>query len=264
MKLVDTHCHLNLDQFANDLPQVIEQAEKDGVEKIVVPAINIAGSLSAIALADKYPAVFAAVGIHPNDGNEWDDSSQSTLIELCQHPKVVAIGEIGLDNYWQDCPATTQYKILREQLDIAHQAGLPVILHSREALHDLYKILKEWNSNNVRGNKTRWSGVLHAFEGNLAESKQAFELGFLIGLGGPVTYKNAQEKQTLAAYLPMDRFVLETDAPFLSPHPFRGKRNNPQYVKIIAEKIAQIRNIQIELLAQATTQNANDLFAWET
>ncbi len=264
MELIDTHCHLNTRQFSTDLELVVEQSLQEGITKIVVPGTDIPSSLLAIQLAEKYSHLFASVGVHPNDGLSWNTNSRNTLLEMASHPKVVAIGEIGLDYYWNDCSVTVQKNILEEQLSIANEKKLPVILHSRESLLDLIKIIEEWVSNKSKDDQNSIYGVFHAFEGNSEQGTLTANLGMMIGIGGPVTYKNAAEKRELALRLDIDHIVLETDAPYLTPHPYRGKRNHPKFINLIAEKIAQIRNIQIKLIAQATTNNANRLFAWET
>ncbi len=264
MELIDTHCHLNTRQFSGDLDLVVEQSLQEGITKIVVPGTDIPSSLEAIQLAEKYSHLFASVGVHPNDGLSWDANSRNILLEMASHPKVVAIGEIGLDYYWKDCPHIIQKKVLEEQLNIASEKKLPVILHSRESLVDLMAIVDDWISNNPIKVQNPIYGVFHAFEGNWDQGIQTANLGMMIGIGGPVTYKNADEKRELALRLGIDHIVLETDAPYLTPHPYRGKRNHPKFINLIAEKIAQIRNIQIKLIAHATTNNANRLFAWES
>ncbi len=263
MELIDTHCHLNMDQYSHDLDLVIKQSEEESIIKILVPGIDINSSRKAIDLADKFACIYAAVGIHPNDGLSWNENSYRELVELSRHPKVVAIGEIGLDYHWQDCPKHIQQKVFEEQLNLAEEVHLPVIIHSRESLADIFIQLKKWIKI-ANGNSTnKLHGVLHAFEGNSDSGKVAIDLGFAIGIGGPVTYKNAKDKQSLAQQIDLQNLLLETDSPFLTPSPFRGQRNHPRFINIIAQRIAQIRNMQIKLIAQATTKNANDLFAWE-
>jgi TatD DNase family protein len=251
-----------MEQFTNDVNDVILKALEQGITKIVVPGVDIESSQKAIDLAEKFPCVYAAVGVHPNEGLKWTDDTRKQLQALIAHPKVVAVGEIGLDYYWDDCPRETQKNVLESQLRIAEESRLPVIIHSRNALADVIEIIQQWKR--PWETPQRLSGVMHAFEGDLVSAKTAIELGFLIGIGGPVTYKNATAKHELAEKLDLNVIVLETDAPYLTPIPFRGKRNLPEYVNLIAEKIAQIRNIQLKLISQATTNNANKLFAWES
>ena len=263
LELYDTHCHLNTSQFENDLDKVINDAKENGVSKIIVPGTDISSSEKAIELSENYPQIFAAVGIHPNDGNSWDNNSIYKLESLLKHPKVVAVGEIGLDYHWKTCPDEIQKKIFTDQLDLARKFDLPVILHSRESLADLISIIFDWTKNKFVENQYIPRGVFHSFEGDLSAANKVIELNFLIGIGGPVTYKNAMTKQNLAKNLPISSILLETDSPYLSPHPYRGQRNNPSNILNIAEKISQIRETQIKLVAQETTNNANKLFAWE-
>jgi len=264
MELIDTHCHLNMEQFNFDLPDVINNAISQNITKIVVPGVDLPSSERAIDLAENFSNVFAAIGIHPNEGNKWDRSTLKELSSMATHPKVVAIGEIGLDFHWDDCPKNLQREIFEKQLDLAKSLSLPVIIHSRNSLNDVIKIIENWKLGSQFNDPKELSGILHSFEGDFESAQIATNLGFLIGIGGPVTYKNSTDKQSIAEKLDLNWIVLETDAPFLTPHPFRGKRNKPEYINLIAEKIAQIRKTQIKLISQATTRNANRLFAWES
>lgn len=263
MQLIDTHCHLNLDQFALDLDEVIARALAKKITKIIVPGIDLPSSEKAIELSDKYEIIFASIGMHPNDGNKWTKDTLKELRHLAQHPKVVAIGEIGLDYFWDECSRETQQLILEEQLLLADELNLPVILHSRNSYSDLLRTLEKWKMNTNASNTNPVHGVLHAFEGNFDACQMATEIGYLIGIGGPVTYKNSLEKQAIAEKMDLTSLVLETDSPFLSPVPYRGKRNEPSNITLIAERIAQIRNIQIKLVSEVTTKNANKVFALE-
>ncbi|MHB8135244.1 MAG: TatD family hydrolase [Anaerolineaceae bacterium] len=263
MQLIDTHCHLYMEQFDLDVDEVITNATSQNISKIVVPGVDIISSQRAITLAEKYSNVFAAVGIHPNEGNKWEKCTFTEISELANHPKVVAIGEIGLDFHWDDCPKNLQQEIFEKQLDLAKIKCLPVIIHSRNSLNNVIITIQNWKSGSQFNRTNELSGILHSFEGDLESAQVATDLGFLIGIGGPVTYKNSIDKQNIAEKLDLNWIVLETDAPFLSPHPFRGKRNKPEYINLIAEKIAQIRKTQIKLISQATTKNADKLFAWE-
>lgn len=265
MQFIDTHCHLNLDHFNDDLDQVLIRASENNITKIIIPSIDIPSLEKSIKLAENYSQIFAAIGIHPNDGNSWDKNTINKLRTFIQHPKVVAIGEIGLDYYWDECPRDKQQMIFEEQLIIAEEADLPVIIHSRNSLSEVLKTLQKWKSNypKIQMDPEKRLGVLHSFEGDIESAQIANNLGFLIGIGGPVTYKNSLDKQEIAKRIDLEWIVLETDAPFLSPLPFRGKRNEPMNIKLVAERIAQIRNIQLKLVSQITTKNANTLFALE-
>ena len=265
MQFIDTHCHLNLNQFDNDIDEVLLRASENNITKIIIPSIDIPSIEKAIKLAENYSQIYAAVGLHPNDGNSWDKDTLDKIRDFAQHPKVVAIGEIGLDYFWDECPRDKQQLIFEEQLLLAKEVNLPVIIHSRDSLSEVLTTLEKWKSSfpyeqSVPGKKF---GILHAFEGDFESAQIANSLGFLIGVGGPVTYKNSLEKQEIAKSIDLEWIALETDSPFLSPMPFRGKRNEPMNIKLIAERIAQIRNIQLKLVSQITTNNANVLFALE-
>lgn len=261
MTYFDTHCHLNLNEFDLTLDQVIQRSQKNEVENIVIPGIDLESSKKAIKIADFYPHIYVSVGIHPNDGLKWNDQSYHQLSVLTHHPKVVAIGEIGLDRHWNDCPFEIQVAILKDQLKLAKEKQLPVILHSRKTIKELLDIMKSWET---LFPKERPKGVFHSFEGSVNDAKRAVEMGFLIGIGGPVTFKNAKQKQELAKEIPLNSILLETDAPFLAPHPHRGKKNEPAFLPRIAEKIAELKSIPIETVAESTTANAKFLFFWST
>ncbi len=265
--LVDTHCHLNFDLFNEDRDQVVERARQAGVDRIVNPGVDLDTSRSAIRLAARYPQVYAAIGVHPNDILDWDGRFLTQLRELADSPKVVAIGEIGLDYYRDKTPHDLQKLVFRQQLDLAAETGLPVIIHSRnaspedqQATHDILEILAIWTANR-KGHSAPF-GVLHSFSADLGAAKKAIELNFLIGITGPVTFRNAPDLRRLVKELPLEALVVETDAPFLTPHPHRGKRNEPGFVKLVAEKIAEIHNRPFEEVANITKANAGRLFNW--
>ena len=285
----DTHCHLDLNQFDPDREQVLRRAQDAGITRILVPALDWESSLAVIRLTQTHPALFAAVGFHPIDGEKWDDSSYESLMKLilesgglplmqeqtpALHTKIVAIGEIGLDYYWVKEPEKQahQRKILKQQLRLAQEVGLPAVIHMREAddaWHgqasvDLLEILSEWhNSLRSRGHAlAEMPGVLHSFNGNLDTAQKAIGMNFFIGMTGPVTYKNADEKRQIIRQLPLERLLIETDSPFLAPVPQRGKRNEPAFVLHIADKIAEIHMTTLEQVANITTANAARLFGW--
>jgi TatD DNase family protein len=264
LALVDTHCHLNLDAFQEDLPAVLERALSNGVERILIPGIDVESSRQAVALAEKHPNLFAAVGVHPNDANTWDETTYNTLRELADHSKVVAVGEIGLDYYRDWAPRSKQQYILHQQLQLAAETNLPVVLHNRDALADLWPIMVQWqHSLEIQASPlAKRPGVFHSFDGDLETALQAAERYFFIGISGPVTFRNAPDRQQVAAKLPIKSILLETDAPFLAPHPRRGRRNEPAYVRLISEKVAELHHISVSSLSQATTENAGQLFAW--
>jgi TatD DNase family protein len=262
--LTDSHCHLNLNQFNNDLDKVLERAQTNGVQHILVPGIDLETCRLAVHLAETYPQVYAAVGIHPNVGNEWRPETIAEIEALAKHPRVAAIGEIGLDNHWKETDPQLQQEILRAQLDLAARVNKPVVLHSRDALDDLWPILMTWIEDLVSSHSSLVgrAGVLHSYEGNLDTAGKAHQAGFFISLAGPVTYQNAAEKHALASHHPLDNLLIETDSPYLTPHPHRGQRNEPSNVLLVAQAIAKIRNIPLENVAEATTRNADKLFNW--
>ena len=262
--LVDTHCHLDFDAFDVDREKVIERAKKSGLVKILNPGINVSSSRAAVELADQHPEVYAAVGVHPNDGLSWNSKSKDQLRNLAAHPKVVAIGEIGLDFYRDYTPKGMQEEILLEQLELAAELSLPVIIHSRDSIHEVIDILDPWckKLSDSRTAMPDRPGVLHSFSGDKNQAERAIKLNFFIGITGPVTFRNAQELQDLVIRLPLDKLLIETDAPFLSPHPRRGKRNEPANVALVAEKVAELHQEAYNNVTNITTANARKLFKW--
>jgi TatD DNase family protein len=261
--LVDTHAHLDDRAFAADREAVIARAMAAGVSHILTVGVDLPSSRAAVALADKHPAIYAAVGLHPHDARKWNEATARELRALAQHRRVVAIGETGLDFYRNLSPREAQIAAFKAQLALASELGLPVIVHDREAHSEVIAILREWVER-VRSPRSAVSspahGVLHAFSGDLAMAEEASKLGFFIALGGPLTFANARRPVEIARQLPLDRLLLETDCPYLTPEPFRGRRNEPAYVRYVAERLAQIRAQPVEVVAQATTQNALTLF----
>jgi TatD DNase family protein len=271
--LTDTHCHLDLDKFDADREEVIHRAQENGLVRILIPGLTLSSSRAVVKLAQSHPILFAAVGVHPNEALTWEDNaSLAELRELAASPKVVALGEMGLDYYWNDAPHEYQQEVLRAQLSLAGDLGIPVILHSREkddaisgsCGEDLFDILEEWlrGLNSAGSALSRQPGVLHSFSGSLEKALRAVQLGFYIGVTGPITYKNAGQKREVIANLPLERLLIETDAPFLAPQPQRGERNEPAYIAYIADKIAQIQNRGAQEVALTTSANAARLFSW--
>jgi TatD DNase family protein len=263
---------LDLNKFDKDRAAVIERAKKAGLVRILIPALSVTSSLSAIKLSESHPMLYIAIGVQPNESLTWDNASISALRELAVNPKVVAIGEIGLDYYWDSAPHDHQQRVFREQLNLAAELELPVVIHLREksdavngpCYDDALNILDAWvaglgsDKEALRKNP----GVLHSFSGSLGTAQQAIGLNFYIGITGPVTFKNAQYKQEMVAQLPLERLLIETDAPYLTPHPYRGKRNEPAFVAEIADKIAGLQSRSQEEVASITTSNADRLFSW--
>jgi len=269
--LVDTHCHLNFDSFNNDRETVLERARQAGVERILNPGVDLATSQEAVNLAATTPEVFAAVGVHPNDALTWGDDTPDKLRELAKHPKVIAIGEIGLDYYRDETPHDIQKWVFRQQLSLAGEVGLPVVIHvrnpnlqDRQATADVLHILSVWLSELAKVGSPLEDdpGVLHSFSDDEDAARQAIQMNFRIGVTGPVTFRNALVLQRVAGSIPLDRLLIETDAPFLTPHPYRGQRNEPSYVRFVAEKIGQIRSLSYEVITEATSTNAKRLFNW--
>jgi TatD DNase family protein len=258
---VDTHCHLDLPQFDVDRDAVIARALEAGVERIICPGITVDSCSELLSLADHQEEVYAAVGVHPNDCANFTPEDANRLRKLAQHPKVVAIGEIGLDYYWDRVPAEQQKVALRVQMALALELELPVILHSRESNADLlWEMAQWWPQIRKQRGPDVILGVWHAFSGDRAEAEQACELGLVLGLGGPVTFRNARELRSLAPSLRPDRVMLETDAPYLAPHPHRGQRNEPAYIPLIAEALATLRDAPVEAIAGETTETAMRCF----
>jgi TatD DNase family protein len=253
--LIDTHCHLDLDRFDTDRDEVILRAQEAGVKGMIVPAIDLQNCAKVLALSDKYPGVFAAVGVHPNSSAEWEDSWLDQVKQFAGNPKVVAIGEIGIDYYWDDAPKNIQHKAFSSQLALAADLGLPVIIHNREAGDDVIRLL----ANSPLAGRER-PGVLHSFSADWHIAEAALDMGFYIGITGPVTFKKADDLREVVTNLPLNRILVETDSPYLAPQPRRGKRNEPAYVAYVAEQIASLQGLSSQEIAKITTANARRLF----
>lgn len=264
-ELSDTHCHLNLKTaFQEDFEQVLSRAWEAGLDRILIPGIDLETSRLAIQMAESDERIFAAVGIHPNEAQTWDSSTQQEITSLANHPRVVAIGEIGLDFYRDHAPRDLQIEILTKQLEISADLQLPVILHNRDAMQPLWSILAEWHHNlSSSGNPLQaHPGVCHAYSDDLFMAAKLMEKSFFIGIGGPVTFTNAAERQITLSGLPLAAILLETDAPYLAPHPHRGRRNEPAYVALVAQKVAELQRVPVTQVAEITSNNANRLFDW--
>lgn len=264
LSLVDSHCHLDVSHFDEDRNAVISRARAAGVQTIVIPGIELSNCRDALALADAQEGIFAAVGIHPNSSNNFDAATESELQTLARHPKVVAFGEIGLDYYWDKVSPARQRVALERQLELAAALGLPVIIHSRDANEDVAATLQAWVESATFAKsllaKRPFAGVLHAFSGDVALAEMAYSWNFVLSLGGPVTFKNAKQLHVLVPQLRRDRLMLETDAPYLTPHPHRGKRNEPAYVALVCEKLAALYNISAAQMAADSTALAHEFF----
>ena len=255
MRLIDSHCHIDLAQFNEDRDDVLARASQAGVKYLINPATNLGNSRHILALAENYANVFAAIGYHPYDAADVTESTLQSLETLAAHPKVVAIGEIGLDYYRGLASKAVQRAAFESQLALAQKLALPVIVHQRESAEDTMTILRQWAKIDNRPGL-----VLHAFSGDVAMAEAAVSLGFYVGIGGPVTFKNARHLPDVVKSVPVNRLLIETDAPFLSPHPYRGKRNEPARVALVAQKISEILRMDIEAFSRQVTQNTIDLF----
>ncbi|USK80495.1 TatD family hydrolase [Peribacillus frigoritolerans] len=251
--LFDTHVHVNAEQFNEDLEDVIERAKEAGVDNMVVVGFDRPTIIRAMELIETYDFMYAAIGWHPVDAIDMTEDDLQWIEELSNHPKVVAIGEMGLDYHWDKSPKDVQMEVFRKQIRLAKKVGLPIIIHNREATADIVNILKEEEASRV-------GGIMHCFSGSAETALECINMNFYISLGGPVTFKNAKKPKEVAAAVPLDHLLIETDCPYLAPHPYRGKRNEPSYVKLVAEQIAEIKQLTIEEVSQATTENAKKLF----
>lgn len=256
--LVDTHCHLDFSRFDGDRDEVICRAKEAGVTRIIIPGLDLETSRKAITLAERYEGIYTTVGIHPNSVREAyrGKDTLAALRKLAKHTKVIAVGEIGLDYYRDRTPPTEQMVAFWAQLVLAAELGKPVVLHDREATADTIITLARWREEHPN-NPT---GVLHSFSGSWPDAQRALEMGFYLGFTGPITYRKADRIREVAANAPADRILTETDAPFLTPHPYRGKRNEPAYVRYVANKLAEVRGEALESVAKRTTANTATLF----
>jgi len=262
----DTHCHLNYHSFDNDLTEAITRATAQNVRRVMIPGIDLAACRKAIQIAETCDTCYAAIGIHPNDADQWNTDTIETLKNFAtQSNKIRAIGEIGLDYYRDHVAPQQQKEAFASQLQLATDLGLPVIVHIRESIADTFDMIIQWQKQLEKNNHPHalTPGILHAFPGSLEEAEIAIEHHFLIGVGGPVTFKNAKNRQEIVADLPLESIVTETDAPFLAPHPHRGQRNEPAYIPLVAAKIAELKQLPVEFVEKQTAQNAERLFHWD-
>lgn len=251
--LIDTHVHLNADHYDEDLDEVIERARDAGIDKMIVVGFDRKTIERTMKLIDEYADIYGVIGWHPVDAVDCTDADLEWIEELSKHEKIVGIGETGLDYHWDKSPKDIQKSVFRRQIALAKRVNLPIIIHNRESTEDCVEILKEENAGEI-------GGIMHAFSADENVADEVLDMNFYISLGGPVTFKNAQLPKDIAVHVPLEKLLVETDAPFLTPHPYRGKRNEPSYVKLVAEKIAELRDMPYEVLAKATSENAERLF----
>ncbi len=250
---IDSHAHIQLSQFDSDRTAVLKRAKDAGVFNILVIGIDVETSFDAIKLAERYDNVYATVGMHPHNAKQMNSDAYHYFFDLTRHPKVVALGEMGLDYYRNQAPRTVQKKAFERQLDIAEEFDFPIIIHNRDAYEDILPILEERDVGQ--------NCVMHCFTGDLDLMHKCLELEFYIGIGGIVTYPNAKDVQAVAKEVPLERLLIETDCPWLAPQFRRGKRNEPAYVRAVAEKIAELRGTTVEAIGEITTKNFDTLFA---
>jgi TatD DNase family protein len=260
MRLVDTHCHLNFDRYDEDRDAVIHRAHEAGVAGIVIPAEDMQSTESALRLAADHDGIYASVGVHPNSTLDFNEHDLGSLRELATRHGVVAIGEIGLDYYWDKVPAQQQKLAFQAQLELAGDLELPVIIHNRDASEDVISMLEAWVSEGLPRAIQSRPGVLHSFSAPQEIADRALDIGFYIGLTGPLTFKKADELRTIARRIPNDKLLVETDGPFLTPEPYRGKRNEPAYVAYVVDRLAGLKGLSTEKMAEITTQNAETFF----
>ena len=249
--LFDTHAHMDAEDFAGDRQELMAALPGRGISLVMNPGCSYASSLDAIALAERYDFVYAAVGSHPDVADEVDDDLIARYRALCKHPKVKAIGEIGLDYHYEDIPRDIQQRAFRMQMELARELDLPVIVHEREAHEDGLRIVDEFPT---------VKGVFHCYSGSLEMAKELIKRGWYIGFTGVLTFKNARKAIEVAAGIPLERIVIETDCPYMAPVPFRGKRNDPGLLCHMAEKLAEIRGITPEEAARITLENGKRLY----
>jgi len=250
--LFDSHAHIDDEKFDADREQVIQRALENGVTGIINVGATMASSARSVALAAQYANIYAAVGIHPHDAQEALETDYEQLAAWSKQDKVLAIGEIGLDYYYELSPRDVQRAVFVRQIDVARQMNMPFIIHDRDAHGDILDIVKS----EAKG----LSGVFHCFSGSLEMAKEVIKLGFYISIAGPVTFKNAAKLPEIVAGIPLERLLVETDCPYLTPHPHRGKRNEPAYVRIVAEQVASLRGLELSALAEITSANVQRLF----
>lgn len=250
--LIDSHAHLDDEKFEGDRKYLIENLEKNGIELVVNVGADMESSRASVNLADTYDNIYAVVGVHPHAAKEITESSLKEIENLAKNKKVVAIGEIGLDYHYDNSPRDIQKKWFKKQILLAKRLDMPIVVHTREADKDTIEILKE--------EREGLRGVIHCFSSDRSQLKEYLNLGFFIALGGPVTFKKTDELKEVAKMIPIEKLLVETDAPYLAPHPYRGKRNEPMFVKQTANLIAELKGMTIEDLALQTNKNTKEIF----
>lgn len=251
--LIDSHTHLDDSRFDQDREALIESFEKDGIELVINIGADLQSSIRTAALAEKYERIYGTVGVHPHDAKDVDQSTIEILKSFTTREKIVGVGEIGLDYYYDNSPRDIQRKWFREQLKLAKEVDLPVVIHSRDAAQETFDIIKEEQDGSLRG-------VIHCYSGSVEMAKEYVKLGFYIGIGGTVTFKNAKTVKEVAREIDLENILIETDAPYLTPEPNRGRRNQSAYVRYVAGEIAVLKGISYEKVVETTNRNTKKLF----
>src|SRR5690625_2316784 len=251
--LFDSHVHLNVKQFAEDEAEVIQRAKEHGVSRIAVVGFNHETIAKALELSKSYEGIYPIVGWHPTEAGSYSDEVEEKLIHLLQTEKIVAMGEMGLDYHWMEDPKPVQIEAFRRQIRVAKELDIPITVHNRDSTEDVYQVLKEEHVGDV-------GGIMHSFNLTPEWQERFLDLGMHISYSGVLTFSNAPEVKESAKVVPLDKVLIETDAPYLSPMPYRGKRNEPSYVRFVAEELAELREMSVEEIAKITTKNANQLF----
>lgn len=252
--LVDSHCHLDFDDFEDELDEIIARAKEESISTILNAGNNINELENQLKLSEKYPFIYTAAGVHPHNASEYENITAEDIIAKTEHKKVVGIGECGLDYYYDYSPRETQIKVFLEHIKAAQETGLPLIIHNRDSDEDMINILQE------QYNIKPFIGVIHCFSSSKELGELALSIGFYLSASGMITFNKSHELKDMFAAFPLDRLLIETDAPFLAPIPKRGKRNEPSFVKYVAERLAQIKDLSFEDVAQETTKNFFTLF----
>ena len=255
VQIVDSHCHLDFDSFEDDLDAVVDRARQAGVCRMVTICTKVSAFEQVLGVAERYEDVFCSVGVHPHEAEREGDVSLDRLLELSRHPKVVGIGESGLDYFYDNSPVDAQKQSFRTHIDAARDSGLPLIVHSRDADADMADMLEAGEREGA------FPGVLHCFTAGPELAARAVAIGFYVSLAGIITFKSAESIRETIRQVPMDRLLVETDAPYLAPVPMRGKRNEPAFVRHTHEMLAQVKEVDVETMARATTENFIKLFS---
>lgn len=253
--MIDSHAHLDDSKFDLDRDSLINNLEKHGIEYVFNIGADIVSSRNSVALADKYENIYAVVGIHPHDASGYDENIEKELIKLSKNKKVMAIGEIGLDYYYDNSPRDIQMEVFKKQIELAAKLNLPIVIHSRDAHKDTFDTLKE-----AHEKYPDMKVLIHCYSSSVEMMREYMKLGFYIALGGAVTFKNSVTPKEVAKEVPLSRLLLETDSPYMAPVPLRGKRNEPMFVKYVAEEIASLRGINIEEVIEQTSKNTKEFY----